>query len=221
MDEKGRQDKPHLEQASPSLVRAIRRARIEDAEHSEVMAELRGAEIARLEMLQEALAPVLAQLPPDIDLFDTGLVVGERPRLFVDMLAFVEMGRDRRTYRFLQDTRHGRMELAQSERLDTILDAIADYMARRLIEREKALASDHAQERGAAAPLASAPSGPVSVAAQAPEAVAARPRPLFVRATGRLVDVLGTLVLIGLVAGGLLLAWRSGQEWLAALGYIK
>jgi hypothetical protein len=224
VDEKGQQDKPHLEAAAPSLVRAIRRARIEDAEHSEVMAELRGAEIARLQMLQEALGPVLAQLPADLDLFDTGLVVGDRPRLFVDMLAFVEMGRDRRTYRFLQDTRHGRTELAQSERVDMILEAIAAYMARRLIEREKALASDGSTGQGHRREDATVPPAPVPQQAvtEIPAAVAPRrPRSLFVRVLGGLIDVLGTLALIALVGAGLWLAWRSGQEALVALGYIR
>src|SRR5260221_9637847 len=132
----------HLRGASPSLTGAIRRARVEEAERSDALAELRGAEIARLEMLQDAIRPVLEQVPDHIDLFDTGIVPGERPRLFIDMIGFVEMGRDRKTYRFLQDTRHGRVAMAESERLETMTHAVAGYIARRLVEREKALAAD-------------------------------------------------------------------------------
>jgi hypothetical protein len=124
------------------LQAAMRRARIEEAERSSVAAELRGAELARLEMLKEALAPVLAQVPEGVDLFDVGIVPGERPRLFVDMIAFVEMARDRRAFRFVQETRSGRILLAEGERLEPLVEAVTLYIGRRLVEREKALAAE-------------------------------------------------------------------------------
>jgi hypothetical protein len=135
----------------PNLALAIRRARIESAQHSEALAETRGGEIARLELLGEALKPVLAQVPSHIDLFDTGLTPGEKPRYFIDMLAFVEMARDRRTYRFLQDTRHGRVTVMESDKPDEIVEAATTYIARRLVEREHALASDQTIEQAARA----------------------------------------------------------------------
>ena len=137
-----------------SLASALRRARTENAEQSGALADLRGAEIARLEILGEALAPVVAQLPADCDLFDVAVSPGERPRLFIDQIGFVEMARDRRTYRFLQDTRHGRITVGESEKLDIIVDAATSYIAHRLIEREKALAVDFASG-GAASSVAS------------------------------------------------------------------
>jgi hypothetical protein len=124
----------------PDLKAALRVARIEDAERSSVAADLRGAELSRLEMLNEFLTPVFAQLPREAELFDQGLVPGDKPRLFVDMIAFVEMARDRRTFRFLQDTRAGRMLLCESEKIETVADAVTSYFGRRLVEREKALA---------------------------------------------------------------------------------
>ena len=145
-----------------SLTSAIRRARLEQAERGDVIAELRGAELARLEMLEEAVDPVLKQVPGHIDLFDTGVVPGEHPRLFIDMVAFVEMARDRRTYRFVQDTRNGRVTIAESDRLDAMAEAVTAYIARRLVEREKALASSGAPEpappKAVAASLAQAKS---------------------------------------------------------------
>lgn len=133
--------KPEL-QAVPSIRHAMRRVRIEDAERTDVVAELRGAEQARLEMLAEALEPIFAQLPDDVDLFDAGVVPGERPRLFIDMIGFVDMGADKRTYRFVQDTRHGRVVILETERQERMVEAVTDYVARRLLERERALASD-------------------------------------------------------------------------------
>ena len=132
--------------AAASLASVVRLARVEGAEHSTVIAELRGAEMARLEMLQEAMAPVLAQVPDGIDLFDPGLVPGDHPRLFIDMIGFVEMARDRRVYRFVQDTRHGRIVMAESDKVDAVVAAIRLYVARRLVERQRALASDQTVE---------------------------------------------------------------------------
>lgn len=141
-----RSDAPRTapEQRMATLAVALRRARIENAEHSAALADLRAAEIVRLELLADALAPVLAQVPDDVDIFDVAISVGERPRLFVDQIGFVEMDRDRRTYRFLQDTRHGRITLRESADLDEIVEAATNYIAHRLIEREKALAIDYA-----------------------------------------------------------------------------
>jgi hypothetical protein len=52
------------------------------------------------------------------------------------------MAHDRRTYRFHQDTRNGRILIAKSQSAEAIAAAVADYVARRLIERERALATE-------------------------------------------------------------------------------
>jgi hypothetical protein len=124
------------------LKAAIREARIESAERTGVVVELRDAELARLELLNEALDPVFKEIPADIDLFDRGLSRGETPRLWIDAIAFVEMGRDKRHYRFLQDTRYGRKILSQSAEIGETSGAVTRYLARRLVERERALRND-------------------------------------------------------------------------------
>lgn len=135
--ERQRADAPGL-----SLREAIRAARIEAAERSGVIVELRDASLARLSMLNEMLDPIFAEVPLEhADLFDRGLMPGETPRLFVDMVAHVALGRDRRTFRFLQDTRAGRRILAESTNPHDIADAVTRYVARRLIAREQAMVS--------------------------------------------------------------------------------
>jgi hypothetical protein len=126
----------------PNLRSAMRRARSEAAEQHEAFADLRQAEVARLEMLEEAIRPIVDQAPDDVELFDLGVTQGDRPRLFLDMISFVDLGHDRRTFRFFQDTRHGRVLIAESESPDKIVAAVTNYVARRLVEREQALASD-------------------------------------------------------------------------------
>jgi hypothetical protein len=211
-------DETPIRAAPPSLKAAVRRARVEDAERSEVLAELRGAEIARLEMLQQAIEPVLAQAPEDVDLFDVGLAVGDRPRLFIDMIGFVEMGRDRRQYRFIQNMRHGRVVLAESEHLDKMVDAVTAYIARRLVEREKALASDAAFTAGGA-PL-TPPSPPQSVAAARQSATSVnksvrREAGPVKRALFAGFDLFGSVILILVVATIVWFAWRLALNWRA------
>ena len=52
------------------------------------------------------------------------------------------MGRDKRQYRFVQDTRYGRAVLAESYEVPALVEAITRYVARRLVERERALTDD-------------------------------------------------------------------------------
>jgi len=113
------------EPAPTRLRDALRKARIEAADRTGVVVELRDAEVARLEILNEALDPLFGQIPEKVDLFDRGVSQGETPRLWIDVVAHVVMGRDKRIYRFVQDTRFGRI--------------VTDYVARRMIEREHAM----------------------------------------------------------------------------------
>src|SRR5450756_3149828 len=96
------------------LKSAVRDARIEAAERSALVVDLRDAEVARLELLNDALDPTFKDIPKNVELFDRGVSKGDVPRLWVDVIAHVEMGRDKRQYRFVQDTRYGRAVLAES-----------------------------------------------------------------------------------------------------------
>ena len=130
-----------------ALKDAVREARIEAAERSSVVVDLRDAEVARLELLNEALDPTFKDIPKDVDLFDRGVSKGDVPRLWVDVIAHVEMGRDKRQYRFVQDTRYGRAVLAETYEVAEMVQAVTRYVARRLIERERALADDAVRAR--------------------------------------------------------------------------
>lgn len=126
--------------ADRSLKETIRALRIDEAERSGVVVALREADLARLGMLQDRLKPVFDEVPRHVELFDTGITPGETPRLWIDMVSFVEIGRDKRSYRFLQDTRDGRRVLIESADIGAVAGRITAYVARRLIERERLLA---------------------------------------------------------------------------------
>ncbi len=144
----GRRNKAEAETSEPpnALKDAVRAARIEAAERSGVVVELRDAELARLELLNEALDPLFTDIPDHIELFDRGVSRGDVPRLWIDVIAHVEMGRDKRQYRFVQDTRYGRAVLVESYEVPEIAHAVTRYVARRLVERERALGDDSTSE---------------------------------------------------------------------------
>ena len=194
---------PNREKTRQSgLTMALRRARIENAERTDVLMDLRAAEMTRLEILREHLQPVFDEVPADCDLFDPGLAPGEKPRLFIDMVAFVEMARDRRSYRLMQDTRAGRILLGESERIEVMVRAITDYIARRLVEREKALVTITPPSASATPPRGAA------IPAAAPRA-----RPPTLRIIARvflfLVEIIGSAVLFGALAAAAFWAWQA------------
>ena len=131
-----------------SLKDAIRRVRTAEAERSDVVVELRDAERARLEMLADELRSVFAEIPEDNEAFVLNVAGGTPPRLWIDMTSFVVMDRDRRTYRFLKDTRLGRTVILETASIDDIADMIVSYVAERIIERERAMEGDWVLRRG-------------------------------------------------------------------------
>jgi hypothetical protein len=205
----------------PSLKAALRRARVESAEQSSAVAEVRETEIARLELLEEAIRPVLAQIPEEVDIFDPGIAYGERPRLFIDMIGFIEMAHDKRVYRFQQDTRHGRALIAESERVERMVEAVANYVARRLVERDRALASDwRSREAGAHAAMATEPANDDAKPAST-RAADIRSRRSSVRELFRtFFMMLGALTFCVIVALGAAMVWQSWGRalWSAHIG---
>ena len=129
------------EDSAPRLKVAVRQARIEVAERTSVVVDLRDAEVARLEIVNEAIDPIFAELPAEIELFDRGISRGDTPRLWIDAVTHVVMGRDKRVYRLVQDTSYGRRVLEESTEVVPIGAAVTNYIARRLVERERSLAA--------------------------------------------------------------------------------
>ena len=121
------------------LKEAMQKARVDSAERTGIVVDLHDAEVARLELLSEQVAPLFEEIPAQVELFDLGLSRGETPRLWIDAIAHIAMGPDKRVYRFVQDTRYGRKVLAESVHIPEMVQAVTRYLAQRLIERERAL----------------------------------------------------------------------------------
>ncbi len=152
-----------------TLKDALHQARLEEAERSDVIVELHEAERARLELLFDDLAPLAADIPDNNDLFALAIIPGEPPRLWVDVIAHVRMGPDKRTYRFVREARHGREVLCETMDRGKVAEKVTDYVARRIIERERALAGGPVMspQQPSAAP-ATISQGPQSAQARNP-----------------------------------------------------
>ena len=128
-------------QQPPNNVRnlqdAIRAAKIAAADRGDVVVDMKEADRVRLELLAEDLKPVFDQVPAEDEQFDFALSSGLQPRLWIDATAHVQMGRDRRTYRFVRDTRLGRVVLAESPDKDEVADKVTAYIGERIVERRR------------------------------------------------------------------------------------
>jgi hypothetical protein len=122
---------------SRRLTEIIREVKNAAADRDDVVVDLREASHTRLELMAAELAPLFAQVPADMDLFDFTISSGLQPRLWIDAISHVAMARDRRTYRFVKDTRAGRVVLAEDTAIKPVADQVARYVAERMIERER------------------------------------------------------------------------------------
>lgn len=135
MSEKAESQEPAAQ--ARRLADVIREVKNAVADRDDVVVELREASRTRLELVAAELAPLFAEVPVDIDLFDFTISSGLQPRLWIDAVTHVAMARDRRTYRFVKDTRAGRVVLAEDAAIKPVADQVARYVAERMIERER------------------------------------------------------------------------------------
>jgi hypothetical protein len=122
---------------SKKLSDAIRDVKNAFADRDDVVVDMREAHRMRLDLLAAELAPIFADVPTDMDNFDFVVSSGLQPRLWIDAVSHVAMGRDRRTYRFLKDTRIGRVVLAESTDMKPVADSVTRYVAERVVERQR------------------------------------------------------------------------------------
>ncbi|MDJ0613130.1 MAG: hypothetical protein QNJ29_05595 [Rhizobiaceae bacterium] len=131
-----------IERKFHDLAAAMREVKSAQADRDDVVVEMRHAKFSRLELLAEDLAPVFAEVPTNVEMFDFALTKGDTPRLWIDMTSFIRLGKDGRTYEFVKDTRLGRTILGNTGNREKIGRRVTDYVAERLLERERMLEGD-------------------------------------------------------------------------------
>ena len=118
---------------------ALRSARLAEAAHFEALMNIRDAATLRLQVLKDDLEPIVRARREADTFIDLALVPGSPPRLWIDMVSYVVMAPDPRTYRFCQDTTDGQKVLFETaERAETV-ERITAYIAHRVIDRQRHL----------------------------------------------------------------------------------
>ena len=119
------------------LSKSIERMKSRHADRDDVVVELRQTQLTRMELLARDLQSVFNQVPIDNDQFEFALTSGETPRLWLDMTTHVRMGAMRHEYELVKDTRMGRTILAASTDRNQMGKVITDYIADKMLERER------------------------------------------------------------------------------------
>ena len=126
--------------ADPGLAAALRQARVAEAAHFEAVLDIRDAQTLRLQILKDDLGPA-AQSEDAKRYFDLVLLAGDPPRLWIDLVGYVVMEPNPRTYRLIQDTQSSRETLYETTDRTAMAAKVREYMAHRLVARERQLVS--------------------------------------------------------------------------------
>jgi hypothetical protein len=118
---------------------ALRSARLAEAAQFEALMNIRDAATLRLQVLKDDLEPVVKARREADSFIDLALVPGSPPRLWIDMVSYVLMAPDPRTYRFCQDTTGGQKVLFETAERAEMVDRITVYIAHRVIDRQRHL----------------------------------------------------------------------------------
>lgn len=141
-------DAKEIEARVHDLSKSMEQIKTRTADRDDVVVELKQSERTRLELLVRDLQSVFDQVPDDNDQFEFALTKGETPRLWIDMSAYVRMGSDRRQYELIKDTRMGRTVLASFADMNQIGNAVTEYIADKIIERERLIEGEWVAMKG-------------------------------------------------------------------------
>ncbi|MFO1090485.1 MAG: hypothetical protein U1E46_13010 [Hyphomicrobiales bacterium] len=122
------------------FAQALRRARLAQAAHFDALMDIRDAQTLRLKALRDDLEDVLkGRREGTNDFIDLALVPGDPPRLWIDLVTYVVMQPTPRSYRLLQDRQSGKEILFETEDRAAMLSRITEFVAHRLVDRERVL----------------------------------------------------------------------------------
>ena len=130
-------DGPDQQPPGGRMDAALRSARLAEAAHFEALMNIRDAATLRLQVLKDDLEPIVQARQESDDFIDLALVPGTPPRLWIDMVSYVVMAPDPRTYRFCRDTSGGQRVLFETTDRAEVAEKITAYIAHRVIDRER------------------------------------------------------------------------------------
>lgn len=127
-----------------AFTQALKQARLAEAAQLEALVSLRDARSLRLLALRDALKRELAGHDEALSLFELNVQDAEKPKLWLDLISFIEMEPNPKTYRLMQDGPQGRACQFESSDAAAMQAQALRHMAHRLVAHDK-LAAGMAQ----------------------------------------------------------------------------
>lgn len=128
-----------LESSDPEMDRALHAARIAEGARFDAVMDIKDAQTLRLQVLKDDIQPRISGRAEAAGFIDLALVPGDPPKLWIDLTSYVVMSPDPRTYQLVQDTTQGREVLAQTTDRAEMVGQVTEFIAHRLVARQKAL----------------------------------------------------------------------------------
>jgi len=122
-----------------SFEESLRRARLAQSAHFDALADIKDAQTLRLQVLRDDLALLVEGNARLRDFVDLALTPGDPPRLWIDLVTYVVMTPDPRTYSLIQDRSSGPESLFSSRERPEMAKHVGEHIAHRLVERERML----------------------------------------------------------------------------------
>lgn len=120
-----------------ALTKAMKDARLAEAVQLDAILNARDARILRLGALRDAVLPELQAHEEAKKFFDLNVVQGDKPKLWLDLISWVEMAPDPKNYQLVQTRETAEDVLFESADAAEMKGYIIRYMAHRLVERER------------------------------------------------------------------------------------
>jgi hypothetical protein len=124
-----------------AFTQALKQARLAEAAHLEAEVSLRDARSLRLLALRDALKGDLAGHEAALSLFELNVQDAERPKLWLDLISFIEMEPNPKSYRLTQDGPQGRTGLFETTDAAAMQAQALRHMAHRLVAHDKQAAA--------------------------------------------------------------------------------
>jgi hypothetical protein len=123
-----------------AFTQALKQARLAEAAQLEALVSLRDARSLRLLALRDALKRELAGHDEALCLFELNVQDAEKPKLWLDLISFIEMEPNPKSYRLMQDGPQGRACVFESSDAGAMQAQALRHLAHRLVVHDKLVA---------------------------------------------------------------------------------
>ena len=123
-----------------ALTTALIEARLAQAAQFEAVARVHDARTLRLEALRDCLMPELANSPHLRELVVINIQDWEIPRLWIDLITYVVMEPDPKSYRLVQSSERGLETLLETRDAEQMQRYVLSQIAHRAVAVERAIA---------------------------------------------------------------------------------